>query len=144
MTPRRSIVVTLHRTSGILDLVRREVPRPVKSGGEFDDWSVMAPALIAIAGDLFESIISLPPPRGRVRAEILARSLAEYAITFAWLAAPSLEEERAKRRNELVKDEFLERGRAENKLRHQIKGRAEYTHLFEGGKVGGPTRRAAR
>jgi len=136
MQSRRSIVVTLGRVDGLLDLIHREIPREVESTGNFEDWAVMAPALIAVGADLFEAIMALPPPRGRLRAEILARSLAEYAITFAWLSAPARDEERGKRRKRLVKAEFLEREKAENKLKHQLGGQSAYEHLFRGDRLG--------
>src|SRR5437879_4384064 len=80
-------VVSMKRVDGLLDAVRQNLPRPVSSSGEFEDWNVVGPALIAIAADLFEVVMGATPPRGRVRAEVLARTLTEYAITFAWLSA---------------------------------------------------------
>src|SRR5688500_3996460 len=104
-------VVTPPRVDGLLGIVRAHLPRPVRSDGEFTDWNVVAPGLLFIAADLFEGIVAASPPRGRVRAEVLARSLSEYVIGFAWLAAPEDEQERGYRLKQFELDEFLERER---------------------------------
>jgi hypothetical protein len=109
-------LVSMKRVDGLLDAVRQNLPRRVTSSGEFEDWNVVGPALIAIAADLFEAIMGATPPRGRVRAEVLARTLTDYAIAFAWLAAADDETDRASRIRSLVRDEYLEREKAENKL----------------------------
>jgi hypothetical protein len=124
-------VVSMKPVDGLLDAVRQNLPREVPSTGQFDDWTVVAPALVAIASDLFEAIVSAPPPSGRVRAEVLARSLTEYVITFAWIAAAGSDSERAGRLLALLKEEYVEREKAENKLADQIGKRREYQFLFE-------------
>jgi hypothetical protein len=126
------VVVTVKRVDGLLELVRANLPRQVQSSGEFTDWNVVGPALVAIAADLFEGIVSSPPPRGRVRAEVTARTLAEYVIGFAWLAAPEGDHERAVRLRRFELDEFLERERSENKLTGHIVPKDAYAHLVEG------------
>ena len=131
-------VATFQRVDGLMELVRVNLPRRVKSDGSFTDWNVVGPALVAIGADLCEAIVSSVPPRGRVRAEIMARSLAEYAIGFAWLAAPEDEEERANRLKRFEKDEFLERERSENKLRDHITAKPAYSHLVAEDRAGGP------
>lgn len=132
-------VVSMKRIDGLLDAVRNNLPRGVVSTGAYDDWNVVAPALIAIAADLFEAIMGAAPPRGRVRAEILARTLTEYCITFAWLAGAEGDEDRSHLLQRLVKDEYIERARAENKLADQMGRRDDYKCLFnETEREGGP------
>jgi len=123
-------VVGLQRVDALLNIVRAYLPRQVESTGDFEDWQVVAPALIAIAADLFEGMMGGVPPRGRLRAEVLARSLAEYVISFAWLAAADEDQLRLRLR-QFLKDEYLEREKGENKLRDQIGGRAPYRYLFD-------------
>jgi hypothetical protein len=130
-------IFTIKRLDGLLELARANLPRAVESDGSFEDWRVVAPALVAICADLLEGIAGSVPPRARVRAEVLARSLAEYAIAFAWMAAAEKEEERAARMRSFVKDEFSERERAENKLKDQIRPREAYAHLFADAGQGG-------
>lgn len=124
-------VVTIKRVDGILELVRANVPRPVDSVGDFEDLEVAAPALISIAADLFRGIVGSSPPDSRVRAEVMARSLAEYAIGFAWLVAPANADDRKKRMRQFVKDEFREREKAENKLRQHLGTRSIYAPLLD-------------
>jgi hypothetical protein len=132
------VVVTVKRVDAIFDQLRQELPRAVESDGDFEDWNVVAPALIAVAADLLEGILASPPPRGRVRAEIFARSLAEYAIAFAWLAGAD-DEERARRLKALLKDEYREREKVANKLSDHIGRRDDYRDLFDPEKrKGGP------
>lgn len=57
-------VVGLQRVDGLLNLVRAHLPRRVESSGDFEDWEVVAPALIAIAADLFEGMKRGSSPRG--------------------------------------------------------------------------------
>lgn len=123
-------VVGLQRVDGLLNIVRAYLPRRVESTGDFEDWQVVAPALIAIAADMFEGIMAAVPPGGRLRAEILSRSLAEYVISFAWLAAADEYQLRLRLR-QLLKDEYLEREKGEDKLRDQIGNRARYRYLFD-------------
>lgn len=132
-------VITVKRVSGLLEVVRAGLPARVQSTGEFEDWNVASRAMLAIASDLLEAVMAEVPPRGRVRAEILSRSLAEYAITFAWLAAAE-GDERVLRMRRLVKDEFVEREKAERKLGEQMGRRADYKRLFasDTSREGGP------
>ncbi len=124
-----NVVITMRRVDAILDLVRAYLPRLVDSSGDFEDWEVISSALVAIVADLFEGIMGCVPPKDRVRAEILARSEAEYAIVFAWLAADDAERQR--RIRQLLRDEFEERGRAANQLEREIAGRRIYADLFD-------------
>jgi hypothetical protein len=119
-------VVSIHRMNGLLDLAREQLPRAVQSDGEFTDWNVVGPALVGIGADLFEGIMAATPPRGRIRAEILARSLSEYAIGFAWLAGPDDDGTRGGRMKQLERYEFIQRGKGGNKLQDQIAQRAAY------------------
>jgi hypothetical protein len=130
-------VLTVKRVDGMLELVRANLPRRVQSAGDFEDWEVIGPALVALVADLFEGIVSSSPPRARLRADILARSLAEYAIAFAWLTAEA--SERSGRIKSLLLDEFRERRKAGNKLEKEIAGRTAYDDLFDPSKrAGGP------
>jgi hypothetical protein len=122
-------VFTIKRVDAVLELTRAYLPMRVASDGDFEDWQVIAPALVSIVGDLFEGIASSTPPRGRVRAEVLARSLAEYAIGFAWLAGSG--EDRPARIKSVLRDEFGERKKAANKLEKEIAGRRGYKDLFD-------------
>jgi hypothetical protein len=122
---------TLARLDAMLALTRTFLPAQVRSQGSFDDWSVVAPGLLWICADLVEAIYSSPPPRGRIRAEVLSRSLCEYVITFAWIAAAENEVARAGRLKQFEKDEFAERIKAENKIARQIAGQSLYAHVFD-------------
>lgn len=114
---------------GLLALLRRELPRPVTSDGEFDDWEVFAPALVAAAANLFEGVFASPPPTGRLRAEVLARSFAEYSILFAWVGGAEDADARRARLARMVKADFRERDKAANKVA-EIRRRKSYAHLF--------------
>ncbi len=123
----------LKNAEAVLAIVRDVLPREVESDGHHEDWNVIAPALVAVVADLFEGILSSTPPRGRIRAEVLARSLAEYAIVFAWLAGP--EGGRDTRIKRLVRSEYIHRTKAANKLGDQIAVREDYKRLFEAGRL---------
>jgi hypothetical protein len=126
----------MRRAGAVLDLARRYVPREVESASEFTDWNVVAPGLIGGAGALLESIFQLPPPRHGPAAEILARSLVDYAITFAWLAAAETEDELADRLARFELYEYQERERADAKYVRVLPERSErYTALIRAGKM---------
>jgi len=101
----------------------------VETDGDFEDWNVIAPAMVSIVADLFEGMMVCAPPRGRLRADVLARSLSEHAIAFAWLAGS--EEDRPDRIRSLLLDEFQERHRASNIMEKEIAGRKAYRDLFD-------------
>lgn len=122
-------VLTIKRVDAVLEVVRASLPRRVVSDGDFEDWEVIAPGLVSIVADLFEGIVASTPPRARLRAEVLARSLAEHAVAFAWLAAA--DQERPTRIRQLLRDEFEERGRAANVVEKEIAGRKAYKDLFD-------------
>jgi hypothetical protein len=125
-SPRPERVATIRRAEGLLALAQAHLPRKVHSKGEFEDWGIVAPALVHIVADLAEGVMAAPAPRGRVRAEVLARSLCEYTISFGWLAGTDDEGERLNRLRSLVKDEFTRRSRVENQMRDQIGSRVLY------------------
>jgi hypothetical protein len=54
--------------------------------------NVVAPAFVALCVRELEASFHLPPPRHKLAAENVTQSLVDYAITFAWLAAPTDEE----------------------------------------------------
>jgi hypothetical protein len=128
---------SIRRAGALLELARAHLPRPVRSSGEFDDWNVVGPGFIAIAASILEGIFQSPPPRHLLKAEILFRSLTDYVITFAWLAAPATDEERSARLRQFVGSEYRWRERAENRL---TKGLADhpsgrYRGLMEEGRI---------
>ena len=79
-------LLTIRRVDAILGLIRANLPTSVETDGDFEYWNVIAPAMVSIVADLFEGMMVCAPPRGRLRADVLARSLSEHAIAFAWLA----------------------------------------------------------
>src|SRR5215211_7489711 len=91
--------------------------------------------LHAAAAGLLEGLMASPPPRGRFHASVLARSLAEYAIFFSWVAAGGDREGAEDRLRRLVKTDFLERERAANKVA-MIRRTPRYEHLFRTGRPG--------
>jgi hypothetical protein len=126
----------MRRAGAVLDLARQYLPRRVTSAGAFDDWNVVAPGLLGGAAAMLESIFQLPPPRHGPGAEILARSLVEYAITFAWLAAPADESARAERLKRFELYEYQERYRADKKYTHVLPERSDfYAQLISSGKM---------
>ncbi|HEV7770604.1 MAG TPA: DUF5677 domain-containing protein [Solirubrobacterales bacterium] len=122
-------LLTIRRVDTILGLIRANLPTNVETDGDFEDWNVIAPAMLSIVADLFEGMMVCTPPRGRLRADVLARSLSEHAIAFAWLA--SSEEARPGRIRSLLLDEFQERSRASNIMEKEIAGRQAYRDLFD-------------
>jgi hypothetical protein len=123
-------VVTIKRVDGLLEIVRSELPRPVTSSGHFEDWGVAAPALVATGALLFDAIMAATPPRGRVQAEVLARSLTEYTIAFAWVAGAD-PDERQRRMRALVRNDFNERAKADRKLVDHLRRRKPYAEFFD-------------
>jgi hypothetical protein len=73
------------------------LPKRIASDGSYRDWNLIAPAFLGLGAAAVEAVYQLPPPKGRVPAEIITRSLVDYTITFGWLAAPTDESERAER-----------------------------------------------
>jgi hypothetical protein len=111
---------------------------------EFNDWRIVAPGLIGDAASILESIARLPPPRHALSAEILTRSLVDYVITFAWLAAdPENEGKRGERLNQLEADEYSERERSDQKYTTEFRQKSRrrkalfdhYVELIEVGKM---------
>jgi hypothetical protein len=119
------------RAEALLDVVREVLPRSVESDGDFEDWNLIAPALVWTVADFYEGIASVEPPRGRIRGEALARSAAEYAIYFAWLAGP--DEGRDGRIRTLLKDEFRQRVKVENRLKDHMLRQPQYEAMIERG-----------
>jgi len=104
---------------------------------EFNDWRIVAPGLIGDAASILDSVVRLPSPRHTLGAEILTRSMADYVITFAWLAAePENEQQRTRRLNQLEADEYDERERSDQKYttefrRKSKRQRALFKHYVE-------------
>jgi hypothetical protein len=124
------------RAKAVLDLAYQYLPQDVESLGEFNDWNVVAPGLIAAAALVVESIFRLPPPRYRISAEMLARSVFEYAITFAWLAAPKNQNERALRLARFEVDEYHDRETVDKRYVSVLGDKRErYETLIKSGKM---------
>ncbi|MDX6648275.1 MAG: hypothetical protein QOJ97_226 [Solirubrobacteraceae bacterium] len=125
-----------HRVDALLGLAERYLPTVVESDGSFADWNVVAPAFVALCTRTLEAAFQLPPPRHRVSAEIITRSLVDYAITFAWLAAPEDDETRSDRLRRFERDEWLSRERADKRYTTHLPKRAElYRDLIAAGKM---------
>ena len=101
----------LRRVDALVALTDRYLPTLVDTDGSYSDWNVAAPAFVALSMNTLEAIFQLPPPRHRVSAEAVTRSLADYGITFAWIAAPTDAAERADRMLRFDREEWLTAGR---------------------------------
>lgn len=124
------------RVDALVALADRYLPEVVESDGSYGDWNVVAPALVALCTNALESIFQLPSPRHRVAAETVARSLADYAITFAWLAAPTNDNDRADRMLRFERDEWRSRGQADKRYTTLLPKRADlYRDLIERGRM---------
>jgi len=135
------------RAQTVLELVRRYLPVSVKAEGplaEYNDWTVVAPGLIGAAASILDSIVLLPPPGHTLSAEILTRSLSDYVITFAWLAAePDNAEQRAERLNRFEAEEYEKREQTDQKYTEEFRRRskrrkrlfAHYNRLIKAGKM---------
>jgi len=124
------------RATGLLDLHARHSPLRVQSSGEFTDWGVVGPGFLALGARVLESIMQQPWPEGRIALEILLRSLTDYTITFAWLAAPTDDDERLGRLRRFELDEWVERDRVDKKYTHVLPERnAVYRNLIKVGQM---------
>src|SRR4051794_38407628 len=112
------------RVDALVALTDRYLPTLVDSDGSYSDWNVAAPAFVALCMNTLEAIFQLPPPRHRVSAEAVTRSLADYGITFAWLAAPTDDTERTDRMLRFDRDEWLNRRQADKRYTHWLPERA--------------------
>lgn len=72
------------RLQGLIDLAWRSLPRVADGTGEFDDWGTYARATVARCAYLGESVLLLGDRP--LDGEVVARSLFEHVITFAWVA----------------------------------------------------------
>ena len=129
----------------VVQLARRYLPVSVAgSMAEYNDWAVVGPGLIGAAASILDSIFLLPPPDHTLSAEILTRSMADYAITFAWLAAePDNAEQRAIRLNRFEAEEYEKREQWDQKYADEFQKRskrrkqlfAHYKRLIKAGKM---------
>ena len=120
----------------LIALTDRYLPALVDSDGSYSDWNVAAPAFVALSMSTLEAVFQLPPPRHRVSAEAVTRSLADYGITFAWLAAPTDETERADRMMRFDRDEWASRRQADKRYTTILPERSElYRDLIAQGKM---------
>lgn len=128
-------------------MVEQYLPVAVEFEGplaEFNDWRIVAPGLIGDAASILDSIVHLPPPRHTLSAEILTRSMVDYVITFAWLAAaPENAEQRTERLNQFEADEYDERERSDQKYTTEFRRKSKrqkalfdhYVELIEVGRM---------
>jgi hypothetical protein len=91
------------RALQLIDLVYPHLPVELATGSVDDSWPLTGHALLARLTGTLEAILQLRP-LGRVAdAIILARSLLDHAVTFAWLAAePGPERQRRFARSDAV------------------------------------------
>ncbi len=126
----------LRRVDALIALTDRYLPALVDSDGSYSDWNVAAPAFVALSMSTLEAVFQLPPPRHRVSAEAVTRSLADYGITFAWLAAPTDETERADRMMRFDRDEWASRRQADKRYTTILPERSElYRDMIAQGKM---------
>lgn len=141
------------RACAVVGLARQYLPATVEFSGQItdNDWRLAGPGLVGGAASIVESVFRLPPPSQTPSAEILTRSLADYVITFAWLAVPDARQDRLNRFEEtfynetegldaMYTTEF--QGKTQTKPRHSKPGRqpsdrqklmAHYTKLIKAG-----------
>jgi hypothetical protein len=126
----------IRRVDALIALTDRYLPTLVDSDGSYSDWNVAAPAFVALSMNALEAVFQLPPPRHRISAEAVTRSLADYGITFAWLAGPTDEAERADRMLRFERDEWASRRQADKRYTTILPERAElYKDLIARGKM---------
>lgn len=124
------------RSRAVLALAKQHLPVAV----EFDqpeitdnDWRLVAPGLIGGAASMLESIFRLSPPRNALSVEALTRSLADYLITFAWIAVPN---SRAQSLDRFEFDEYAKQESADKKYRKVFPERSKrYKKLIKAGKM---------
>jgi hypothetical protein len=126
---------TAHRRfDALLALAERYTPRVVETDGNYSDWRVAGPALVTLCLRALEGIFHLPSPRHRVAAECVARSLVDFGVTFAWLAAPSDDQARTDRMMRFERDEFQKRLQADRRYTETLPARSEvYEDLIRRG-----------
>ena len=91
---------------------------------------------MSLCSNQLESVFHLPPPRHRVSAETLTRSLVDYAITFAWLAAPTDRDVRSDRLARFERDEWGKRAQADKRYTTVLPERADrYRDLIARGRM---------
>lgn len=73
------------RLLGLIDLAWRSIPRLAPGTGEFHDWNTYARGAVARCAYLSESVLALGDRP--LDGEVIARSLFDHVITFAWVAA---------------------------------------------------------
>jgi hypothetical protein len=125
----------LRRVDALIALTDRYLPTLIETDGSYSDWNVAAPAFVSLSMNTLESIFQLPPPRHRVAAEAVTRSLADYAITFAWLAAPTDDVARAKRMLQFDRAEWADRREADKRYTDWLPQRELYRDLIERGRM---------
>lgn len=91
------------RGRALLALVEDLLPVAVEVRDDSDAWPLIGTSLVSLATSTMKSILDLHPTRRPSNAEILLRSLYEYSVHLAWLAAePSAERVESWRKDDLV------------------------------------------
>lgn len=75
------------RARALIGLVRENLPQDAPDDGRTATWPLVGFALIARAAGTFEALIELDPTEHLADCATLARSLYEYIVHLAWLAA---------------------------------------------------------
>ena len=77
--------VARRRIEELRHVVAPLFPREVPSNGAHGDWPITGWALLARMNGIADAILALIPERRAVEAAVLARTLLESMITFAWI-----------------------------------------------------------
>ena len=96
----------------LCSLVESSLPLAVVSDGSQDHWNVVGPAIITGATRHLRALLALESFRSKVISYQLLRSLFEYVVTYAWIAADP-----DSRTEEWLKYDFKQRLKADNDFR---------------------------
>lgn len=80
------IRVAVEQARELRELTTRFLPATVESTGRHGDWPISGFAMISRACGTLESVMALFPRRRHTDAAVIARSLYEQVVTFAWIA----------------------------------------------------------
>jgi hypothetical protein len=114
-------------TEQVARLLDAHLPTEVESDGNFRDWNVAGPGLLAVAHQTLRSVMRQDPhDGGGPDAKVLTRTLIEQCITWVWLAGDP-----ATRLDVWAVDLDRERLKFENKVMLETGGRAEYREVIQ-------------
>src|SRR4051794_21447918 len=100
------------RSRAMLGLIDQLYPRTVPATGAHHDWPAAGWAMLARSAGSLGSVMALLAPRRAIDAAVLARTLYEQAVTFAWIAINPTEHARR-----WVRWDRRQRIKADNDLR---------------------------